>query len=96
MSVCGLQVSLIGLATSLALGGAQSAAAQAASPAGPQDAVSASEIVVLGSRGEGYTVDDLTTATRTGTDIMSVPQSIQFVTRQVIDDQQIIDLTSAL
>ncbi|MGE6695133.1 MULTISPECIES: TonB-dependent siderophore receptor [Sphingomonadaceae] len=96
MSVCRLQVSLIGLATSLALGGAQSAAAQAASPAGPQDAVSASEIVVLGSRGEGYKVDDLTTATRTGTDIMSVPQSIQFVTRQVIDDQQIIDLTSAL
>ena len=96
MNVRHLQVSLIGLATSLALGGAQSATARTVGPAGPQDAVSASEIVVLGSRGEGYKVDDLTTATRTGTDIMSVPQSIQFVTRQVIDDQQIIDLTSAL
>lgn len=61
----------------------------------PQD-VSASEIVVLGSRGKDYKVDDLTTATRTGTNIMDVPQSIQFVPRDVIDDQQIVDLTSAL
>lgn len=63
--------------------------------AAPQD-VSSSEIVVLGTRSEGYKVDQLTTATRTGTSIMDVPQSIQFVPRNVIDDQQILDLTSAL
>src|SRR6478735_3158383 len=61
----------------------------------PQDTKS-SEIVVLGNRGKDYKVDELTTATRTGTDLMDVPQSIQVVTRDVIDDQQTIDLTSAL
>jgi iron complex outermembrane receptor protein len=61
----------------------------------PQD-VSSSEIVVMGQRNEPYKVDQLTTATRTGTDLMDVPQSIQFVTREVIDDQQVTDLTSAL
>lgn len=61
----------------------------------PQD-VSSSEIVVLGQRGQDYKVGQLTTATRTGTDIMDVPQSIQFVPRDVIDDQQVLDLTSAL
>jgi|EP00456_Euglypha_rotunda_P088635 iron complex outermembrane receptor protein len=61
----------------------------------PQD-VSSSEIIVMGQKGEDYKVGQLTTATRTGTDIMDVPQSIQFVPRDVIDDQQILDLTSAL
>ena len=73
---------------------AHAEAADAADSA-PQD-VSASEIVVLGRKAEDYKVDQLTTATRTGTDIMDVPQSIQFVPRDVIDDQQILDLTSAL
>jgi iron complex outermembrane receptor protein len=70
-------------------------AAEAAADVGPQD-VSSSEITVLGARSEDYKVDQLTTATRTGTSIMDVPQSIQFVPRDVIDDQQILDLTSAL
>lgn len=70
-------------------------AAMAEEAEAPQD-VSSSEIVVLGQRGKDYKVDQLTTATRTGTDIMDVPQSIQFVPRDVIDDQQVLDLTSAL
>ena len=72
------------------------ALAQSMAPDAPQQGANASEIVVLGSRGDGYKIDDLTTATRTGTDIMSVPQSIQFVPRDVINDQQIIDLTNVV
>jgi outer membrane receptor protein involved in Fe transport len=85
------RASIAVLATALAASGTR-----AATEADGPDKVSASEIVVLGSQGKGYKIDELTTATRTGTDIMSVPQSIQFVPRQVIDDQQILDLTSAL
>lgn len=83
------------LAFVLAAAAAFPANAEEAADAAAQD-VSSSEITVLGTRSEGYKVDQLTTATRTGTDIMDVPQSIQFVPRDVIDDQQILDLTSAL
>ncbi len=86
----------IALASLLALGAAFPQAARAeAADAAPEE-VKSSEITVLGQRSEDYKVEQLTTATRTGTDIMSVPQSIQFVPRDVIDDQQILDLTSAL
>ena len=74
---------------------AQAEEAEAAADAG-SDQIRSSEITVLGQRSEDYKVEQLTTATRTGTDIMDVPQSIQFVPRDVIDDQQILDLTSAL
>nr|WP_294914207.1 TonB-dependent receptor [uncultured Neokomagataea sp.] len=60
------------------------------------DSVNTSEIVVLGKRTNGYKINKITTATRTGTSIISIPQSIQIVTRKVIDDQQAVDLTSAL
>jgi len=66
----------------------------------PDDAsrrdVITSEIVVLGKRGNGYAIDHTSTATRTGTELMDVPQSIQVVPRAVIDDQQLVDLTSVL
>lgn len=82
------------LALVLATFAAGPALAGEASDAAPD--VSASEITVLGTPGEDYRVDQLTTATRTGTNVMDLPQSIQFVPRDVIDDQQILDLTSAL
>ncbi|WP_343527563.1 TonB-dependent siderophore receptor [Sphingomonas sp.] len=77
---------------------ALAAPATAMTPAAEDEAqdTKSSEIVVLGTRSKGYKVDELTTATRTGTDLMDVPQSIQVVTRDVIDDQQRIDLTGAL
>ncbi|MEG3168020.1 TonB-dependent siderophore receptor [Sphingomonas sp. LB3N6] len=83
------------LAVTVALLASPAAALAKADDKEPQN-VTASEIVVLGTRGKDYRIDELTTATRTGTDLMDVPQSIQFVPRDVIDDQQIIDLTSAL
>lgn len=93
----GLRAGTLTLACAMALAAVTPGAAFAedAADAGPQD-VSSSEIIVMGQRSEDYKVGQLTTATRTGTDIMDVPQSIQFVPREVIDDQQILDLTSAL
>lgn len=62
----------------------------------PADDTTGSEILVLGDRADGYGVDKITTATRTGTALIDIPQSIQVVTRDVIDDQQLVDLTSVL
>lgn len=45
---------------------------------------------------EGYTVPDATTATRTDTPLRDVPQSIQVVPREVLEDQQVIRLDEAL
>jgi len=70
-------------------------AADAGGTAEPQD-VSSSEITVMGERGQDYKIDQLTTAKRTGTNILDVPQSIQAVPREVIDDQQALDMTSTL
>lgn len=41
---------------------------------------------------DGYVVDDATTATRTDTPLQDIPQSIQIVPQQVIEDQQVTDL----
>jgi iron complex outermembrane receptor protein len=45
------------------------------------------QVVVTGEQEEGYVVDNATTATRTDTPIRDVPQSIQVIPRQVIEDQ---------
>ncbi|MGB6298757.1 MAG: TonB-dependent siderophore receptor [Rivularia sp. (in: cyanobacteria)] len=45
------------------------------------------ELIVTGER-DGYTVPDATTATRTDSAISDVPQSIQVIPRQVIEDKQ--------
>jgi iron complex outermembrane receptor protein len=84
------------LSVGLSLLAAPAALARETAEADRQQDVSVSEIFVLGTRSKGYKVDELTTATRTGTNIMDVPQSIQVVPREVIDDQQITDLTSVL
>lgn len=53
------------------------------------------EIVVTGDR-EGYSVPDASTATRTDTPLRDIPQSIQVVPRQVIEDQQITRISDAV
>lgn len=45
------------------------------------------EMVVTGRAQEFYRVDDTSFATKTPTDIMEIPQSVQVLTRQLIDDQ---------
>ncbi len=54
------------------------------------------EFVVTGLQNQGYNPDNATVGTRTDTPIRDVPQSIQVVPRQVIEDQGITNVTEAL
>jgi len=54
------------------------------------------EIVVTGEQETRYSVPNASTATRTDTPIRDIPQSIQVVPRQVLEDQQIIRIGDAL
>jgi len=54
------------------------------------------QVVVTGEQEEGYVVDNATTATRTNTPIRDIPQSIQVIPRQVIEDQGSTTLEDAL
>ncbi|MBE9168160.1 TonB-dependent receptor [Pleurocapsales cyanobacterium LEGE 06147] len=52
--------------------------------------------MVTGEQETGYRVERATTATRTDTPILDIPQSIQVVPRQVIEDQRSTSLEEAL
>jgi iron complex outermembrane recepter protein len=54
------------------------------------------QVVVTGEQEAGYQADEATTATRTDTPLREIPQSIQVVPRQVIEDQQVIQLEEAV
>jgi iron complex outermembrane receptor protein len=54
------------------------------------------QVVVTGEREEGYQVDRATTATRTDTPLRDIPQSIQVIPQQVLEDQQVIQLREAV
>ncbi|PSB07476.1 TonB-dependent siderophore receptor [Pleurocapsa sp. CCALA 161] len=57
------------------------------------------EVIATGERGtenDDYVVPDATTATRTDTPLKDIPQSIQVVPQQVIEDQQANSLEDAL
>lgn len=56
------------------------------------------EIIATGQAEEedGYDVDEATTATRTDTPLRDVPQSIQVVPQQVIEDQGVTRISDAL
>ncbi|NJM98364.1 MAG: TonB-dependent siderophore receptor [Phormidesmis sp. RL_2_1] len=54
------------------------------------------QIVVTGEQDEGYNPSDATTATRTETPLRDIPQSIQVVPQQVIEDQGITRIGDAL
>ncbi|UKO96866.1 TonB-dependent receptor [Nostoc sp. UHCC 0870] len=53
------------------------------------------ELVVTGEQ-DGYSVPNATTATRTDTPLRDIPQSIQVVPRQVLEDRQVIRASEAL
>jgi iron complex outermembrane recepter protein len=54
------------------------------------------QVVVTGEQEEGYIIDNATTATRTDTPIRDVPQSITVIPQQVLEDQQITQISDAL
>lgn len=51
------------------------------------------EVIVTGRAGEFYRVDDSSVATRTPTDVMDIPQSVQVLTSQLIEDQAARDIS---
>jgi iron complex outermembrane receptor protein len=54
-------------------------------------------VVVTGNApGSRYAVPNAATATRTDTPLRDIPQSIQVIPRQVIEDQQVIELPEAV
>jgi iron complex outermembrane recepter protein len=54
------------------------------------------QVVVTGEENEGYSPSEATTATRTDTPLRDIPQSIQVIPRQVIEDQAITRTSDAL
>ncbi|OKH27000.1 TonB-dependent siderophore receptor [Chroogloeocystis siderophila] len=54
------------------------------------------EILVTGEQVQGYIVPNASTATRTDTPLRDIPQSIQVIPQQVLEDQQVIRLDEAL
>jgi iron complex outermembrane receptor protein len=63
----------------------------------PEGEAPEEEIVVKGEgQQRGYFVPDATTATRTDTPLRDIPQSIQVVPRQVIEDQKILRISDAV
>ncbi|MEM9244160.1 MAG: TonB-dependent siderophore receptor [Cyanobacteria bacterium P01_F01_bin.153] len=54
------------------------------------------QLAVTGRGDEGYSPSSASTATRTGTPLRDIPQSIQVVPRQVIEDQNITRIGDAL
>ncbi|MEM1427398.1 MAG: TonB-dependent receptor plug domain-containing protein, partial [Cyanobacteria bacterium P01_H01_bin.130] len=54
------------------------------------------QLAVTGEEGSRYVAPNATTATRTDTPIRDIPQSIQVIPREVLEDQQIIRLDDAL
>jgi iron complex outermembrane receptor protein len=63
-----------------------SEAQQGETSAGEDETV---EIVVTGEQETGYSVPNATSATRTDTPLRDIPQSIQVVPRQVLEEQQV-------
>jgi iron complex outermembrane receptor protein len=61
-------------------------------PETPTDATEEIEIVVTAEQETGYRVPRATTGTRTDTPIRDVPQSIQVIPQEVIEDRQVIRL----
>ncbi|MEM6521272.1 MAG: TonB-dependent receptor [Cyanobacteria bacterium P01_C01_bin.70] len=54
------------------------------------------QILVTGEEGSRYVEPNTSTATRTDTPLRDIPQSIQVIPREVLEDQQVIRLNDAL
>ena len=97
------QKTLLATAISLALAcmasATQAQTAAAPAPDGPADKVSTwtpESTVVVSARRERYAVPNSTTATRTDTPLLEVPQSVQVLTRALIKEQDRRTLADAL
>lgn len=64
--------------------------------AGATAETDAIQLVVTGEEDEGYNPSSALAATRTDTPLRDIPQSIQVIPQQIIEDQQATNLTEAL
>ena len=71
-------------------------AAQARDADQPERDYLPTDIVVTGDRGTGYDNDDGSTATKTPTPLIDVPQGVSFITEDQLEDQAIHQLNEAL
>jgi iron complex outermembrane recepter protein len=62
----------------------------------PEDAIEEEELTVIGEGQGGYRVPNASTATRTDTPIRDIPQSIQVVPQQVLEDRKVRTLTESV
>ena len=62
----------------------------------PEGETPEEELVVIGEGQRGYRVPDASTATKTDTPLRDIPQSIQVVPQQVLQDRQVTRLDDAL
>ena len=67
---------------------------QQETPAAQQD--DSIEVLVTGQQDTGYRVPNASTATRTDTPLRDIPQSIQVIPQQVIEDRQLTNLIDTL
>jgi iron complex outermembrane recepter protein len=87
---------LLGAVSFAALSFAQSIPQPAAAPAAEEGRWTPAETVVVTGRRAGYAADSASTATRTPTPLIEVPQSIQVLTRTLIEEQDLRTLPDAL
>ena len=72
------------------------ARAAAADDGAAADSDGASVITVIGTRESGYLANHSSTATRTDTALLDVPQSVSVLTRDRLDDQAMLTIADAL
>jgi iron complex outermembrane recepter protein len=82
-----------GLIFGIASAASSTAQQQPTDPTKPQEPIAESndpiELVVTGSQESGYKVPDASTATKTDTPLLEIPQAIQVIPRQIIEDQKV-------
>jgi iron complex outermembrane recepter protein len=90
------EVDLIATAQGLAFGVTPGTETAQSPEAEPEAELEEEEIVVTGEEETGYRVPAASVGTRTDTPIQNVPQAIQVIPKQVLEDQQILRLEDAL
>ncbi|NNC51755.1 MAG: TonB-dependent siderophore receptor [Erythrobacter sp.] len=75
---------------------APAAASTLAAEAQPERDYLPTDIVVKGERADGYETEDGSTATKTPTPLIDVPQAVSFITEDQLEDQSIRQLNDAL
>jgi iron complex outermembrane recepter protein len=91
-----VQVNVVGETAPKAIVAVRPKAPETAQQAPEEELGEEEELVVTGQQEGGYAVPNATVGTKTDTPIKDIPQSIQVVPKQVLEDQAVIELGDAL